>query len=99
MSLTQYFARKPLGCIRRIIRAIITSVSAFTQKVPCLCRRKSVAPVVLKQPLEKLVCDFSMSNNDFAWQAFTRGCDSAAISSTSTGPFGPLSPIYGVSLS
>ncbi|WP_068318359.1 DUF3419 family protein [Polycladidibacter hongkongensis] len=43
---------------------------------------------VLRQRLQKLTCDFAVSDNYFAWQAFTRGY---APRST-TGPSGPLPP-------
>ncbi|HBM88473.1 MAG: DUF3419 family protein [Parvibaculaceae bacterium] len=46
---------------------------------------------VLKGRLEKLVCDFPMSENYFAWQAFGRGY-APMEANTSSGPAGPLPP-------
>ncbi|ADZ71750.1 DUF3419 family protein [Polymorphum gilvum] len=45
---------------------------------------------VLKRRLEKLACDFSLQDNYFAWQAFTRGY--APRDGESTGESGPLPP-------
>ncbi|MTH96176.1 DUF3419 family protein [Roseibium sp. RKSG952] len=45
---------------------------------------------VLRARLEKLCCDFSMSDNYFAWQAFNRGY--APRDGDSTGASGPLPP-------
>ncbi|NVK34763.1 MAG: DUF3419 family protein [Rhodobacteraceae bacterium] len=45
---------------------------------------------VLRRRLEKLACDFSLNDNYFAWQAFTRGY--APKQQGSTGPSGPLPP-------
>ncbi|PTW57547.1 S-adenosylmethionine-diacylglycerol 3-amino-3-carboxypropyl transferase [Breoghania corrubedonensis] len=49
---------------------------------------------VLRQRLEKLACDFPMSENYFAWQAFARGYAPMenATHGESTGPAGPLPP-------
>ncbi|MFD1695204.1 DUF3419 family protein [Roseibium aestuarii] len=50
---------------------------------------------VLRQRLEKLACNFSLSDNYFAWQAFTRGYAPQAQTQgqgESTGPSGPLPP-------
>ncbi|MEI2387165.1 DUF3419 family protein [Breoghania sp. JC706] len=48
---------------------------------------------VLRQRLEKLACDFPMSENYFAWQAFARGyAPMKGAGSESTGPAGPLPP-------
>ena len=46
---------------------------------------------VLKGRLEKLVCDFPMNENYFAWQAFGRGY-APADGDASSGPAGPLPP-------
>ncbi|MEO9738414.1 MAG: DUF3419 family protein [Lentilitoribacter sp.] len=45
---------------------------------------------VLRQRLEKLACDFSINDNYFAWQAFSRGY--APQERESTGDAGPLPP-------
>ncbi|MEP4029749.1 DUF3419 family protein [Roseibium polysiphoniae] len=45
---------------------------------------------VLRQRLEKLACDFSINDNYFAWQAFSRGY--APQEGESTGDAGPLPP-------
>ncbi|MEJ8473436.1 DUF3419 family protein [Roseibium algae] len=45
---------------------------------------------VLRQRLEKLACDFSMQDNYFAWQAFSRGY--APQAGEPTGEAGPLPP-------
>lgn len=45
---------------------------------------------VLRERLKKLACDFSIEDNYFAWQAFSRGY--APLSDESTGPSGPLPP-------
>ncbi|WP_417671907.1 DUF3419 family protein [Roseibium sp.] len=45
---------------------------------------------VLKQRLEKLACDFSIQDNYFAWQAFSRGY--APQDSGDAGESGPLPP-------
>ena len=55
---------------------------------------------VLRRRLEKLACDFPVSENYFAWQAFARGYapvpTAGAVSGSelgeSTGPAGPLPP-------
>ncbi|GGB51750.1 S-adenosylmethionine--diacylglycerol 3-amino-3-carboxypropyl transferase [Roseibium aquae] len=53
---------------------------------------------VLRQRLKKLACDFSLQDNYFAWQAFSRGYAPVAGEGTageggsSTGPSGPLPP-------
>jgi len=44
---------------------------------------------VLRQRLEKLACDFSIQDNYFAWQAFSRGY---APREETSGPAGPLPP-------
>lgn len=46
---------------------------------------------VLKQRLQKLACDFSLSDNYFAWQAFNRGYAPQG-GQESTGASGPLPP-------
>lgn len=45
---------------------------------------------VLRGRLEKLACNFSLNDNYFAWQAFTRGY--APAEGESSGPSGPLPP-------
>lgn len=45
---------------------------------------------VLRQRLEKLACDFSIRDNYFAWQAFSRGY--APQAEEGTGEAGPLPP-------
>lgn len=45
---------------------------------------------VLRQRLEKLACDFSLNDNYFAWQAFSRGY--APQGGESSGEAGPLPP-------
>ncbi|AXS40126.1 DUF3419 family protein [Breoghania sp. L-A4] len=48
---------------------------------------------VLRARLEKLACDFPMSENYFAWQAFSRGyAPGGSTRTVSTGPAGPLPP-------
>ncbi|WP_319771879.1 DUF3419 family protein [Breoghania sp.] len=47
---------------------------------------------VLRQRLEKLACDFPMSENYFAWQAFSRGYAPLGEGKGSSGPAGPLPP-------
>ncbi|MBO0345509.1 DUF3419 family protein [Roseibium sp. CAU 1637] len=48
---------------------------------------------VLRQRLEKLACNFSLQDNYFAWQAFTRGYAPVGESfGESSGPAGPLPP-------
>ena len=47
--------------------------------------------VVLRQRLQKLTCDFPMTENYFAWQAFTRGYAPTGENENTT-PTGPLPP-------
>ncbi|WP_321341637.1 DUF3419 family protein [Breoghania sp.] len=47
---------------------------------------------VLRQRLEKLACGFPMSENYFAWQAFSRGYAPMNDGEGSSGPAGPLPP-------